>query len=316
MLITIDGDGGGIGAHLRHYIGDSFWAEEMNIDHYCLHPAIQKYFSNAKTNHNILHEVVSIINNKPENLINIGEADTEEIMLALERSKKSRDKTIFISGKHHYSACHRSLIRSKSRKEISDKYREMGMMSNYLHALVAEKKKQLGLTDNYYGIQIRTFVDSETGRKDFTDNYSCILDQLVNEITLLGKDKSFYLTCDDNAYKDDIIQLLRAESVTVISEESEPVHSSYLFNYLRTGNHNPFSNKENFVKYLERSLADSGGKLEYCEKTIIEMGILGTSRKIISTYSSFPITASMLTGKSDIVILAGKKKSLPLEETF
>ena len=36
-------------------------------------------------------------------------------------------------------------------------------MSNYLHTLVAEKKKRLGLKDNYYGIQIRTFVDSEPG---------------------------------------------------------------------------------------------------------------------------------------------------------
>ena len=137
--------------------------------------------------------------------------------------------------------------------------------------LVALLKKQLGLKDNYYGIQIRTFADSEPGRIDFIDNYSYILDQLVNEITLLGKDKSYYLTCDDKSYKNDIIQLLKAESITVISEESDPVHSSYLFNYLRTGNHNPFSSTDNFVRYLKRSLADSEAKLEYCEKTIVEI---------------------------------------------
>ena len=89
----------------------------MNIDHYCLHPAINKYFLNGTTNNNILHEIVSILNSKPENLINISEANTEEVMLAPEKEAIWAETRLFYFRKHHYSKFHHDVIRNKSRRK-------------------------------------------------------------------------------------------------------------------------------------------------------------------------------------------------------
>jgi len=313
MIITFDGDGGGIGAHTRHWIGDAILAERLDCRHACLHPILNSFIvSNGLAQADAI-QIIDGIRNCVTRVLWLEAYDCIEYLE--EDYNQERGSTVILSGKHHYSQVHNSFLGTWSRNDLFSVYRRHSLGSEEFGSLGTRLQGKLKLTMPYASIQIRTFIDSEDGRKNFLKSYSCLLDQLVSELHSSDQ-RQYFLTADDSFFREDIARILSEEGFLVVSTDEEFEHSSFLFYYLKCKGVIRLSSLSTLCDYLIECAHLANDGLKYCENAMAELSVLSMSTKIISTYSSYPIVASMLGSVNDLIILSGITPYLQTEGTF
>lgn len=316
MLITFDGDGGGIGAHLRHYVGDSLLAKELGIQHYSLHPVLNTYFVSNILEDDVLENLLRAIVETPSQVIWLDQLKEEETISSLKLLCGIKSIKFLLSGKHHYSRIHLQLITNKSRVELKAYYLENKIGKLAFEQSGERLRSKMQLSCNFYSLQIRSFADSIQGRRDFISGYSYLLDQFLSRLSLIGREQQFFLATDDTNYKNDVLQLLRAEGYKISTRNKRIEHTSYLFYYLSKHGKSGIHSQTDICEYLMEAARNEKGKVNYCSNAIAEMSLISKSSMIISTYSSYPIVASMLGKECKLEILSANKTSLPLMESF
>lgn len=314
MIITFDGDGGGAAAHLRHWVGDAVLADMLGMQHKCLHPLLNSLFVSNRLCESEAVIAMDSIEDSTSFVIEL--ASFKSINELKKECDFHADKNIIIlSGKHHYSQIHDTIIGSDSRSQLQKKYHDHGLGLPRFTAMGAKLSSDIGLGGSYTSVQIRTFVDSNAGRVDFEQNYSYLLDQLVDELHRI-KPTQCFLATDSNDYKQDIAHLVRSEGLNVITSDIEFEHSSYLFHYLQEKGITGLKTMNHLCNYLRDCSKAEGDALHYCYNAMSELSVLAGSKRIISTYSSYPIVASLVGSVRDLLVLPGQNKYLPLQGTF
>lgn len=188
-IILYDGDGGGLGAHIRHFAHIYYLSLHLNLEIYCFIPTINFLFDHPFR----CSSPPASFNEFNADLIDrITEANDEPIKIKNLRAKTlSNNAKYFISGKHHGPEFWSRLEQLKTIKRIN--------LLKLLLSSVRPKKKfedlgnekltRAGLEDKskFISIHLRTFYDSEEGRRKYLlskeNQFECFLFN-INEVIM------------------------------------------------------------------------------------------------------------------------------------
>jgi hypothetical protein len=307
-ILSMDLDGGGFSAHLLHHCIDNIIAQYFSIDHFSVYPPLRLFLDrNSDSSLRVLgarslNDLISSYSNYV--LLDDLYKSASSVDHLLDRFQQLGD-CLVVSGAHHIPELlrrdpyHKVFTRECIERaasvalpslSLSESVRTYPMFRDY------ECMRKVISQGNSMGIHIRTFFDSPHGNQLFRQNYAHFTGWLLDQLSTECRNRehtSFFVAGDrkDIVHKFSLLIQDHLPDSQVFSSCWPVVHTSLS---------SAIDYRQDCLSIASQQAALDADSISYMLPSIYDWLLLGATDHILSTSSSFPATAHLMSNQQYI----------------